>query len=535
LFWDRQTAFRLLLERSGETPSAELERVALESPYPDSRARALWLLHLSNALGEDILLQAFNDSEAGVRKQAVELSADRIDESKAIHSAVLTSIQDPDMHVRLYSALTLGDMPGEEATKALAYLATRDGEDMWMRTAILSGVGSRMEAFLTAMDEEDPSQPGYPLIMKDLGEMFGNGASIAQCRELSRITLANHNPDVPGIGTVLGLAKGVAGRPELRNQKEVLSYLASTANPADRKAFWESVYQYVRDPSASLMRRIDAVSLLGYTQDPESLPALRALLSPDQLPELQKAAIGAISTQGNRSGGEILVSKDVWSGFTPQVKSTVITSLVSNPTFVPLLLQAIGDGVVSASDIPSITRQRLMSSGNAEIKQLAELAFAELEGGDRMKTYEKYKALLTDSGDPENGKVVYKKACGVCHSYDNEGGDVGPDLTGIKNQPADAILLHIVVPNYEVYPTYQTMAVETNDGRHVAGWTVSETENSITLRTASGTDETILRSAIKSLNNTGLSLMPDGLEQAMSEDEMDDLIAYLKQGSSFQN
>ena len=152
-----------------------------------------------------------------------------------------------------------------------------------------------------------------------------------------------------------------------------------------------------------------------------------------------------------------------------------------------------------------------------------------------MKTYEKYKAILTGNGDPEKGKVVYQKACGVCHTYDNEGGEVGPDLTGIKNQPTDAILLHILVPNYEVYPTYQTMSVETTDGRNVAGWTVSETENSVTLRTAAGTDESILRSSIKSLNNTGLSLMPDGLEQAMTEEEMNDLMAYLKQGSAVNN
>ena len=176
-----------------------------------------------------------------------------------------------------------------------------------------------------------------------------------------------------------------------------------------------------------------------------------------------------------------------------------------------------------------------MASNNAEIKSLAEAAFADLEGGDRMKTFEKYKSLLSDGGDVENGALVYRQACGVCHTYNNEGGHVGPDLTGINNQPADAILLHIVVPNYEVYPTYQTMSVETHDGRHVAGWTVSETENSVTLRTAAGTDETILRSSIKTLNNTGQSLMPDGLEQAMSEEDMNDLIAYLKQGSSFNN
>src|SRR5690606_16829249 len=102
------------------------------------------------------------------------------------------------------------------------------------------------------------------------------------------------------------------------------------------------------------------------------------------------------------------------------------------------------------------------------------------------------------------------------------------DLSGIRNQPPDAILLHILVPNYEVYPAYQALNVETNDGNTVTGWLVSETENSLTIRTAFSTEETILRKNIKTLSNPGISLMPDGPEQAMTDQELLDLIAFLK-------
>ncbi|HLU94241.1 MAG TPA: PVC-type heme-binding CxxCH protein [Membranihabitans sp.] len=536
LFWDRQTAFRLLLERTDEKLTTELEKIALNSTYPDTRARALWLLHHKGGLKNTILLDAFVDPEPGVREQAVILAADRAREDQDLMSALLKTIDDKSMHVLLKTALVLGSIDGEQATDALAALAAKNGEDLWMREAILSGVGDRMVEFLDALEAQPGKNDlGYALIMKDLGKMFGNGATIAQCRQLASVSLNEDGPTSSGIGTILGLAEGVSSRPEARGNKEILSFLLSSTSLPKRTSFIQEVYKISRDTTAALQNRINAVSLLGYTQDSKSLPVLQALLTPDQLPELQKAAIGALSSQGSRAGGEILVTREIWGGFTPQVRSTVITSLVSNPVFVPMLLKAITEKVVSASDIPSITRQRLMSSQNSEIKSLAEAAFSELEGGDRMKVYDNYKATLGDGGDPENGKMVFKKACGVCHTYDGEGGQVGPDLTGIKNQPADAILLHIVVPNYEVYPTYQTMSVETRDGKHVAGWTVSETESSVTLRTASGSDESILRSSIKSLNNTGLSLMPDGMEQAMSQGEMNDLIAYLKTGSSFNN
>jgi putative heme-binding domain-containing protein len=60
------------------------------------------------------------------------------------------------------------------------------------------------------------------------------------------------------------------------------------------------------------------------------------------------------------------------------------------------------------------------------------------------------------------------------------------------------------------------------------GWMQAESANAVTIRTASGTEESILRSNIFRIRNTGKSLMPDGLEQIISTREMNDLIAFLK-------
>jgi putative heme-binding domain-containing protein len=107
---------------------------------------------------------------------------------------------------------------------------------------------------------------------------------------------------------------------------------------------------------------------------------------------------------------------------------------------------------------------------------------------------------------------------------------VGPDLTGVKRQPADALLLHIVVPNYEVLPAYQAVEITLAGGRVTTGWVVGETDAAVTLRTPAGTDETVLRAEISRSSTSGLSLMPDGLEQAMPGRGIYDVIAYLKSG-----
>ncbi|HSI78572.1 MAG TPA: c-type cytochrome, partial [Lunatimonas sp.] len=135
-------------------------------------------------------------------------------------------------------------------------------------------------------------------------------------------------------------------------------------------------------------------------------------------------------------------------------------------------------------------------------------------------------------GDPVSGKGVFEKTCSSCHTYAGEGGEVGPDLTGVNNQPGDALLLHTIVPNYEVLPAYQAITVQTKDGRSISGWVSAESENSMTLRTAFGSNESILRTNIVSIHNPGLSLMPDGLEQTMTKEDMANLIAFLKSGGN---
>jgi putative heme-binding domain-containing protein len=109
-----------------------------------------------------------------------------------------------------------------------------------------------------------------------------------------------------------------------------------------------------------------------------------------------------------------------------------------------------------------------------------------------------------------------------------EGNVVGPDLTGIRNQPEDVLLLHIIVPEYEIMPTYACYNVETKDGRSLTGLLAVESAASITLRQALGHEEIIPRSNIATMSASSLSLMPDELEKTMTKQDMADLIGFLK-------
>src|SRR5439155_15457333 len=71
--------------------------------------------------------------------------------------------------------------------------------------------------------------------------------------------------------------------------------------------------------------------------------------------------------------------------------------------------------------------------------------------------------------------------------------------------------------------------VTTARGETLSGLIAGETATSITLRRANLPDETLLRSQIKELRADGKSLMPDGLEQGMSPQDVADLLEFLRQ------
>ena len=101
-------------------------------------------------------------------------------------------------------------------------------------------------------------------------------------------------------------------------------------------------------------------------------------------------------------------------------------------------------------------------------------------------------------------------------------------MFGIRNQPKEAILLHILVPEHEITPGFTAYTVTTKEGRVLTGLISSETATSLTLKQALGKEETILRQDIEELSSSKLSLMPQGVEKTVNPQEFADLLSYLK-------
>ena len=147
---------------------------------------------------------------------------------------------------------------------------------------------------------------------------------------------------------------------------------------------------------------------------------------------------------------------------------------------------------------------------------------------DRAKVIKDYAAVATLTGSATRGRELFTKNCGVCHKLKGEGREIGPDLGQVATRDTDWLLTAILDPNAAVESRYLAYTAETKAGREFTGIITAETPNNIVMKSADGTEETILRTDLKSLTGSGLSLMPEGMESALKPQDMADLLAFIR-------
>jgi putative heme-binding domain-containing protein len=134
-----------------------------------------------------------------------------------------------------------------------------------------------------------------------------------------------------------------------------------------------------------------------------------------------------------------------------------------------------------------------------------------------------------DDGILENGRTLFfgKAVCSTCHTIGSEGGTLGPDLTSIqKDRSAHDLLEAIVYPGLSFVREYETYRVKTKLGEY-DGIIQEQTPSGILLGTAPQTSIHIARHEIESTEILDVSLMPQGLDKLLTEQEMADLMAFI--------
>lgn len=177
-------------------------------------------------------------------------------------------------------------------------------------------------------------------------------------------------------------------------------------------------------------------------------------------------------------------------------------------------------------------RPRLAKFGGKAARE-AESVYSLLEV-DLTKQRARLEALLKElgPGDVRRGQLVFqnaKAACVTCHAIGYIGGKVGPDLTkiGQVREPRD-LLESIVAPSASFVRSYEPISVATKDGKVVNGILRKDAADEVVLAINADQEVRIVREEVEEMRPGTVSIMPAGLEQQISRQELADLVAFLR-------
>jgi putative membrane-bound dehydrogenase-like protein len=135
-------------------------------------------------------------------------------------------------------------------------------------------------------------------------------------------------------------------------------------------------------------------------------------------------------------------------------------------------------------------------------------------------------------GDLRRGQAIFnsaKAACSACHAIGYLGGKVGPDLTTIGQIRNDRDLLEsIVYPSASFVRSYEPLVVVTRTGQVHSGVLKKDSADEVVLATGPATEVRIARADITDMQPGAVSVMPQGLDQQLTTQELADLLAFLK-------
>ncbi|MBI1178214.1 c-type cytochrome [bacterium] len=284
----------------------------------------------------------------------------------------------------------------------------------------------------------------------------------------------------------------------------------------------------LKNTSAPVGDRREALKALASIKDPE-LPSILQSLVKD--PAISGEVIrGLAGFNDDETPGAILTA---YNSLDDTAKRDAVNTLASRKSYARQLMAAVEQGTVPKQALTADLLRQLRNLHDDQVNASIEKvwgAFRE-SSADKKKQIEKYKGIYyaggSSPGNASRGRAIFNRTCFQCHTLYGVGGKVGPDLTGSNRGDLDYILQNVVDPNAVIPNEYRTSTIEMKDDRVITGIVKSQDNNALTVATAN--EMLVLpRKDIAEVQQSELSMMPEGLLDNLQEQEIRDLIYYLR-------
>ena len=340
-----------------------------------------------------------------------------------------------------------------------------------------------------------------------------------------------------------GIAAALKGQRNIempKGWKEIAPKLAKSPNAEVRqlsqslsltfgsKAALDALRKVLVDEKAKPADRKKALGALVAARDVRLPNALRGLLQNEAL--RREALLGLGAFEDAKTPPAIL---KIYSELDTAGKRDALTTLASRVLFAKALMVAVGNQAVKANELPADIVRQLRAHGVKEINAQLDKVWGVSRStpAAKLKEIAKYKKLLEAKVNrPANlprGRVLFQRTCGQCHKLYGEGGEIGPDITGSNRNNLDYLLTNMLDPNAEIPNDYRTTILRTKDNRVLVGVIRRNEGQSVTIATPAEV-VTVAKRDVAAIDPQNFSMMPEGLVLALKEEELRDLVAYLR-------
>lgn len=548
--WVRNTAHRLIMdEKLDQTSISKLEKLATgENAY--ASLHSMWILNNHELLSIPILSNNLSHSHAGIRENALRIAENYLTEQSVLDK-VITLINDDDQRVRLQAGLTLSTMSQtafkqhQEEILIDLYKSTNADLDQWnIMSIVLAAQNGKLELYKKIAQSEINKQKEELIVALALATSSKQEDAVTILANLSDNSLSDDIKEKIVSSISSSISRDAKSKAILSAISKIeynttnlslitqLTKLRSKLGLSPSNKFVnqsQSSLDLVEDISLDTDQRLDHLRVMELIPYAKKQSILFSLLSNTQPLSIQESALQQIWSSDDKPSGYKLV--ELWQDLGPQSRRTVSDILLYKELHHDALLSGLESGKINIGEMNfDLERRRtlLWWTDNENTKQRAEALFSDSGVVNRKEVIHKLSPALALKGNKIEGQELFDNLCGQCHLYSDRGHDVGPVLTEINRKSKASLLHDILDPNAAVDTKYINHKLETTNGAIHIGIVDTETDHEISIKKIGGTMITLPKSEIKSLSSLGSSMMPEGLEGNLDEQQMADLLTFLQ-------
>lgn len=551
--WHRHIALRLIGDKKDKSISSRLHKI-MRSNTDQKALEAFWAINLIGEFEDALAAETLKHTNPMIRMWTVRLLCDEKSVSPQILDLLATlAHNDKNPEVRRQLASSAARLKGEDCLKILAGLLTHDEdvEDRIIPLMIWWALESKAAKHRTQIVEifSQKKSWNYGLVRNFMLERLSRRYAAAGGRSdlLACATLLSKSPDDETRKSLLkGFELAFKGRTLGAIPKELAKELTANGGGSialrmrlGDEAAIESALNSTANPKTRTTSKTELIQILGELNESRALPIFEKLLKQTSNEPLQIQLLSSLQNYEEPKIADWVISN--YNPLSLDSKEVAQTLLSSRKPWSKALLAAVDRNDIDPKKISADTARKMTLHQDEMINELVAKHWEETQNATNEELQVKiahFNEIIKagkGGGNPYSGKAIYKETCAKCHRLFTDGRNVGPNLTSYKRDDPLRMLLHIVNPSAEIREGYENYLVMTKKGRVSTGFIIDQDKKIVVIRGADGQNATIPRDDIMMMDRQPKSIMPDGLLDKMTEEQIRDLFAYLRKSQPIGN